>query len=234
MHRHNNYEIMLYLYGNGVLHTSDNDYPFSPGTIIIVPPGIEHGSISENGFRNISVGSRFENLVHFKDVVTLSDNDRNEGKILAEMIYNNRYKNEKYLHSLCSAYIHFVMQNITVDSDIHRAVSQIICQTANNFYDSDINLCQLLDKSGYARDYIRSQFKRITQKTPNEFLTDMRIKHAVFLINIYSATLSLQQISEQCGYKDYVYFSKKFKKIMGMSPVKYKNMSSDSTKKQEP
>jgi len=43
MHKHNNYEIMLYLKGTGHLRTKNINYPFSPGSIIIVPPHTEHG-----------------------------------------------------------------------------------------------------------------------------------------------------------------------------------------------
>ena len=50
MHKHNNYEIMLYLKGTGYLRTKNARYAFSPGSIIIVPPGMEHGSTSKNGF----------------------------------------------------------------------------------------------------------------------------------------------------------------------------------------
>ena len=77
-------------------------------------------------------------------------------------------------------------------------------------------------ESGYAEDYIRAHFKRITGKTPNEFLSGIRIKRACFLIETYRDSLSLSQISEQCGYTDYVYFSKKFKSVTGMSPKEYK------------
>lgn len=226
LHKHNTYEIMFYTHGEGVLHTPREDYAFVPGTIIVVPPCIEHGSVSKNGFRNISVSGRFENMMHFKDVVAFHDNEQNEGKMLATILYNNRHKNEEYLYRLCSAYLYFILQNITADSNVHKAVGKIINEITNNFYDCNINLSQFLQTSGYAEDYIRAQFKKITQKTPNDFLTDIRIKHAVFLINIYADTLSLQQIAEQCGYVDYVYFSKKFKKVMGISPRKYKTAKS--------
>ena len=59
-------------------------------------------------------------------------------------------------------------------------------------------------------------------KKTNEFLTEIRIKHACFLIDIYHDELSLAEISERCGYLDYIYFSKKFKSIMDVSPREYK------------
>lgn len=227
MHKHHNYEIMLYLQGTGHLRTQNTDYPFSPGSIIIVPPGIEHGSTSKNGFKNISVSGNFENLLRLEKTVTLFDNKQNEGKMLATMIYDNRHKSNDYVSKLCTAYIYFIMQHISVTNNLDAAVNRIICEIENNFYDYDINLSQLLQTSGYAVDYIRSHFKKVTGKTPNSFLKNIRIKHAAFLIDIYTNTLSLQQIAEQCGYADYVYFSKTFKAVLGVSPKEYKNTVSN-------
>lgn len=223
LHKHNHYEIMFYLQGTGQLRTHKTNFHFSPGSIIIVPPQTEHGSTSENGFKNISIGGEFEKLLNFKEVTVLSDNSQNEGRTLAMMIYNNRHKNNDYIDKLCIAYIHFILQYINISDNINKSVNKIMNEITNNFYDSNINLRQLLQESGYAEDYIRAHFKKITGKTPNSYLTDVRIQHAVFLIDIYANILSLQQISEQCGYTDYVYFSKKFKSIKGISPREYKN-----------
>ena len=222
MHRHNNYEIMLYLQGTGYLRTKNINYPFSPGSIIIVPPHTEHGSTSKDGFKNISISGNFENLFHFKDVVSLSDNSQGEGRMLAEAIYNNRHKIDSYVSKLCSCYIHFILQYINTTDVINMAVSNIMDEIADNFFDCNINIREMLKKSGYAEEYIRACFKILTGKTPVSFLHDIRIRHAVFLIEVYSKTLSLQQISEQCGYTDYVHFSKKFKSITSVSPKEYK------------
>lgn len=223
LHKHSHYEIMFYLEGTGHIRTSEAAFAFSPGSIIIVPPETVHGSTSEHGFKNISVGGEFENLFHFEEVVTLFDNAQNDGRTLATMIYNNRHKNSNYISKLCSAYIHFILQYINISDNIGKAVNKIMCEITNNFYDSKINLRHLLQESGYAEDYIRAHFKKITHKTPNLYLTEMRIRHAAFLIDIYAKTLSLQQIAEQCGYTDYIYFSKKFKSVTGVSPKKYKD-----------
>ena len=87
-----------------------------------------------------------------------------------------------------------------------------------------INLTEILQKSGYSEDYIRSVFKKLTGKTPHEFLTDIRMNHACFLIDVYKDTLLLSQIAEKCGYLDYVYFSKIFKSVKGVSPKSYREL----------
>ena len=60
MHKHTFCEIMLYLEGNGYLRTDTENIPFESGTAIIVPQNIMHGSVSEKGFKNISIGGDFK------------------------------------------------------------------------------------------------------------------------------------------------------------------------------
>ena len=231
IHAHKNYEIMLYLEGEGYMSTDSGKIPFSPGTIIIVPPNVRHGSVSQNGFKNISIEGEFDRCLYFNEVKSLSDNELQDGKTLARMIYANRYGKSAYIASLCSAYIYFIMQRIELDSAMQRSVQTIISDISQNAFDIQIDLALILRRSGYTEDYIRSCFKKTTEKTPNEFLTDIRIKHACFLIDVYHNELSLTEISERCGYLDYIYFSKKFKSLMGVSPREYKNKTVLSEKK---
>ena len=221
MHKHSVYEIIMYTEGNGMLCTDNKKYPFSKGTIIIVPPGIEHASSSTEKFKNISVDGDFQSLFHISSPIVISDTPNKEGESLAKMIYNNRFANEDFVKSLCSAYIHFILQNTKFENNITSAVNMIVQKITDNFSDCHLNIESFLTESGYAEDYIRTKFKQITGKSPVKFLTDIRIRHACFLMEIYSNTLSMEQISYQCGYMDYVYFSKKFKTVTGMSPKNY-------------
>lgn len=221
LHRHKYYEIMLYLQGEGVLRTAEKDYPFAPGTIIIVPPGIEHGSMSQNEFINISVGCEFENLLYFKDVRALADNRSGDGKTLAKLIYDNRYFSDEYLKSLCSAYIHFILEHTEREGGVALAVEKINRAIIERAYDPEFHVTDLLCDSGYAEDYIRSHFKRITGVTPGELLCKVRIDRACYLMSVYAQTMSLSEVAERCGFSDYVYFTKKFKQVIGMTPREY-------------
>ena len=223
IHTHKNYEIMLYLDGEGYMRTELGNIPFEAGTVVIVPPNIKHGSTSGKGFRNISIEGDFEAYFRFDTVKSFEDNEAQEGKMLAEMIYENRYGNDTYLASLCTAYVCFLLQRFELDSAMQRSVKKITDEISQNAFDPQIDLALILSQSRYSEDYIRSCFKKITGKTPGEFLTDIRIKHACFLIDIYKNKISLSEISERCGYLDYIYFSKKFKTIMGASPKTYRD-----------
>ena len=163
----------------------------------------------------------FSHCFPFTSSVVVQDNARGEGCILAEMLYHNRYAKREYAAALLEAFLHYLMQNVHTKDRIHTAVTHIIDQITVGFSDYALDLQSLLEASGYAEDYIRAQFKKITGKTPHAFLMNVRIRHACSLMYTYGKTVPLTEIAEKCGYTDYVYFSKKFKSITGVAPRTY-------------
>ena len=139
------------------------------------------------------------------------------------MIHRKRFENEEYVTTLINAFVSHILQNIETSDELSLAVKKVINEITENFSDCNINLGQFLKQSGYAEDYIRSQFKKMTGKTPTKFLNEIRVSHACFLADIYKNALSLNAIAEKCGYTDNLYFSRCFKKIKGMSPREYVN-----------
>ncbi|MBO5369782.1 MAG: helix-turn-helix domain-containing protein [Clostridia bacterium] len=228
LHKHIFYEIMFYVRGKGCLQTEIGNYPFSPGTIIIVPPGVSHGSASESGFCNICVGGDFDRILRTDGIVTFFDKN-GEAKMLAEMIYNNRFGNKEYLSALCGAYLRLLLSEAGGENRLNAEINRIIYKISENYYDSEADTEKYLKESGYAPDYIRAAFKKATGKTPSAFLADIRIRQACYLTDIYADSLQMQEIAEKCGYIDYAYFSKKFRSVMKMSPTKYKKMTKEST-----
>ena len=221
-HKHKRYEIIYCLKGTAILELSDKEVELAPGRFVIVPPGEEHCSAKmSQDYERMFINGNFEQVLYMATPVVIDDNASKEGATLANMIYNNRHANYNYLSSLVNALIHFLMQNIKMKNGLFIAVENLAKTINSEFYNCNINLGDVLKESGYAEDYIRSHFKTITGKTPTEFLNETRIKHACYLIDIYKDVLSLSDIAEKCGYTDYVYFSRKFKEITGLSPRKY-------------
>ena len=222
-HKHNDYEISFCLNCDGHIRANKKKQRFSTGSIIVVPPGTLHSTISETSLDCIYIRGEFNLLFDTNEPIILRDNANGDGRQLAMLIYNNRFSSREYVSSLCDAYIHFILTNMRFEDSIGQAVNKIIQKISENCFDPNINIALFLKESGYAQDYIRCQFKKITGKSPTAFLTDIRIRHACFMAETYGSTLTLCEIAEKCGYTDYVYFSKKFKATMGVSPAKYKN-----------
>ena len=222
LHTHNEYEIVCYLGGTGVMQTRQQQYEIGAGNITIMPPGMAHGVVACSAAERIYVRGDFRQAFSFDEPVLLQDNPRGEGAQLAQLLFHNRFGNSEYVHALCTAFVQFLLMNMELEDSMGRAVGEVIGQLTHRFADPDLNAGQVLRQSGYAEDYIRAHFRRITGRTPVEFLTDVRIRHACFLLEFHGGALSLNQIAEQCGYTDYVYFSKKFKAAMGLSPRAYR------------
>lgn len=226
LHEHNHYEVVAYIKGNGFLVTSETRFPVKPGTIAIIPPGVMHKSEFTEDFEEIFINGDFEQMFQLTHPAIINLPLESEGIQLTKIICDNRYANNDYLAALCNAMAHFLVQNLEMDDAVSRAVNEIKNEIVHNFHDCNINLKDILDKSGYAEDYIRAHFKKITGKTPVEFLTRMRIRHACYLMDVYKNALSLAEVAEKCGYTDYIYFSRRFKQQMGISPREYKNAPS--------
>lgn len=79
------------------------------------------------------------------------------------------------------------------------------------------DLCKIVNRS---QDYIIKEFKRSYKKTPHAYLTQKRMEAAeIMLIN---TSLSIQQISNNCGFCDQHYFCNIFKQYFGMPPSRKK------------
>lgn len=220
-HKHKYCEIIIYTKGTGFLKTDNLQIPFSHGTIIIVPPNTPHCSVSEGPYERIYIAGNLDRIINVFTPTYLSVNKDDDGMILAQLIYQNRYKNPDYLTSLINAFLNYILQSIKINDKIDEEINTIINKITDSFSDCSINLSEILKHSGYSEDYIRDRFKKSTGKTPIRFLTEIRISHACLLIDFYKNSISLSEIAEKCGYADYVYFSRRFKEITGVSPRKY-------------
>lgn len=221
-HKHKNYEIIIYTKGRGIFHSDKKEIKTSSGKIIIIPPDtVHHSSNIDESSERIYISGDFSHVFELTSPAVIADNAGGEGVELAKMIYKNRFSHSEYISALINAFMHFLLIRIKMENEIFMAIKNIIDEITDNFYLYDINLSSVLKKSGYSEDYIRAQFKKVTGKTPTEFLTETRISHACYLIGTYKNSVPLNVISEKCGYTDYIYFSRRFKQIMGTSPRKY-------------
>lgn len=221
-HKHENYEIIIFTKHKNTLHTLNTDFSVGPGKIAIIPPGtVHHSTGPQTDFGQIYIRGDFNQFFFITSPMVVSDNAENEALRLSKIIYQNRHIDPEYVNILQLALIHFLLRNIEVEDKISAVTRSIAEYISTHFYDSNINLNDLLKSSGYAEDYIRAKFKENIGKTPIEFLTEIRITHACHLIDIYKKHISLSDIAERCGYTDYVYFSRRFKHITGICPKKY-------------
>lgn len=99
-------------------------------------------------------------------------------------------------------------------------IQEIIDITEDNFSDFNLSLSTIAKKLSYNEKYISHAFKNKIGVGYTEYLTTIRIKYAVMLFEHGSESIS--NVAFLSGFKDPLYFSKVFKKIIGVSPTDYK------------
>ena len=93
-----------------------------------------------------------------------------------------------------------------------------------NFGDPELSLDSLSVRFKYNKKYLSHHFKSVFGMGVSEYLNTLRVSYAVSLIEQHHRFV--QEIAFSCGYKDPFYFSRVFKKIIGISPkemIKMKN-----------
>ena len=90
---------------------------------------------------------------------------------------------------------------------------------------ADLGLKNLAAQLNVNPSYLSTLFKKETGSTLTEYVNQKRIEHAVFLLN--SSGLQIQMIAQYSGIPDVNYFTKTFKKIIGITPKEYRDRISN-------
>ncbi len=86
--------------------------------------------------------------------------------------------------------------------------------------DRSVSIEELSTRSNMSPSTLHRAFQRTVQCSPIEYHLQLRIDHALNLLKHSRFTIS--QISEASGFSDSNYFSRQFRKRIGMSPREYK------------
>ncbi|WP_210610752.1 response regulator [Priestia flexa] len=120
-----------------------------------------------------------------------------------------------------------------LNSNRYRAIRQVdelealkrmqeIVAYVEDYYMEDISLEKLSKMFFLTREHISRKFKKETGMTLSKYVTNLRIRQAKQWLletdeTIYSISLML-------GYQDEKYFSKLFKKVVGLTPFEYRTL----------
>ncbi|WDV46375.1 response regulator [Clostridiaceae bacterium M8S5] len=160
-------------------------------------------SIQYFNFTNL-MSSQFEHKTYNEIIAEYKDID-NLSHFLYDFVDNSFRINKKISHNS--------------DKDIFdKILSYIHANYLETIYLSDI-----AHKFYYNQNYISELIKRKLGKTFTDYILELRIKKACFLL--INESDSISQVANKCGYSDYCYFTKQFKKITGKTPRIYRKES---------
>lgn len=98
-------------------------------------------------------------------------------------------------------------------------LTKMLMITDDRFTDATFTLSSLADELGYDAKYLSFLFKRKKGVTFTQYLRDLRLRHAIFLME--QGVVSVKNTAILSGFDDALYFSKIFKKYTGKTPKEY-------------
>ena len=225
-HSHNKmFEITYQVEGACTLTANGESFSVKQGDVIILPPGTLHAGNGDGGlFKDMYIQCTG---CEFTDIHVVHDTD---GAILhlMEMIYRittergDRYHEiaDSLLEAICAYILKYVNKK-----NKYEFVDSLKNLMYENLSNCDFDLTEEIKKNGYTADHFRRCFKEDTGATPLEYLTNLRINRAKKLLRA-TPYQSIESIAAGCGFSDTFYFSRVFKKQVGIAPRDYRKAHS--------
>ena len=89
-----------------------------------------------------------------------------------------------------------------------------------HFTEPDLDVSSLANLVGVSQVYLRRVFKKQQGISPASFVLRQRLQLAQQLL-LSGEQLTMTQIAAMCGFRDPLYFSRAFKRQLGLSPTEY-------------
>ncbi|MCH5295395.1 MAG: AraC family transcriptional regulator [Treponema sp.] len=97
----------------------------------------------------------------------------------------------------------------------------LVLNLIRNNFSQDLTLQQMADIAGLSPKYFCRIFREMMEKSPIEYLNWFRINRACNMLR--ETEDKLPDIAYNCGFNDFSYFIKTFRRYKGMTPLKYRN-----------
>ena len=110
-----------------------------------------------------------------------------------------------------------------MEKKIHNEKLSLILQYIDKNYTSNILIKNVAAKFFYSQQHLKRLFLSVFNITPHKYIINKRLfKAQKLLIN---TTKNIGEISAECGFYDQTYFSKTFKKLIGVTPGEFKKLN---------
>lgn len=203
-----------------------------PGEIIFVPISSRYIS-NWSGNPDVSYismhfsfdfSSIFSRQRHFL-IQKITCSDVNQTKDLFSRVLLNHNKSEPEMLSCLSLFFD-ILATILPDLKTKKTVPdnpriKIAIDYIEQNFTQNISIDMLAKMCNMSSSRFFPAFKNTVGLTPIEYIQNHRINHAIALL-LNNHTLSIENISDICGFESSSYFRRVFKKITGKSPREYR------------
>lgn len=111
-------------------------------------------------------------------------------------------------------------EKITANKEEEKLVEKMMKAIAQHMDDIDYTIDQLASDVGMSRASLYKKMQQMLGITPNDFLRNVRLKHAARLLA--ETSYPVNQVSLMVGFQTSRYFSQCFRQLFGVTPTEYR------------
>ena len=133
----------------------------------------------------------------------------------------NEYEESSLMYSAFYKILSIHLRNAGIPLNSPLQITRKLKSYMDENYHTEISLENFAKKNGISRNYLYTLFKREYSVSPKEYLMTRRIEKAKLILSDQTVHLSVSEVAYVVGFNDPLYFSKVFRKIVGIPPSKY-------------
>lgn len=225
--------ILLYcIDGCGIVEVENRTFDLHPHQAFCLPPGKHHRYYADSR----TPWTIF--WIHFKGEAAVlyppeeetvieihSEPSQNRIQTLFQMLFrvmdrNYTLGNFIYISQMTSTILSeiYFREKTDTNTPYDHHVTTVIRYMYQNL-ERTLTLQEISEEVRLSKSYLNSIFKSQTGHAPVDFFIRLKMQEACKLLK--ESTLYIYEVSIRVGYKDPYYFSRIFKKIVGVSPKEY-------------
>ncbi len=219
---HAHWEFIGIADGSGELE-SDRMYELAVNCIILVPPGIEHRENAGGRMEIFWLGFEAEFAPGVQMDAPLTVNSRELVAALADFwrftVTRQARTGLELEGRLMTLIGGFWREFRARRSDGISRLQQAVTFLQDNFH-LPVNMVELASQCDLSESHFYREFKRMTGKTPVNYLTDIRLGQAILYLR--ETELPVSRIAGLCGFSDPYYFCRVFSRRYGLPPGRFR------------
>ena len=238
VHVHPFHELYYLAKGKSKYLIDDEIYPVEPGNVVFIPGGHYHMTDNE------ALMSVERYLISFDDTLFDADTKIMLDELMEKRLINIPINRIEGLEALFAALERSASQKEEISDAVRKihalSIISYICRHKRSFtpavsdqdkivhkiseyiganYSDELTLPLLSRKFGVSESHLSRKFKDVTGVGLSEYITLIRIMNAERLLS--SGKVSITSVAAQCGFADPNYFSTVFKKLKGVTPLRF-------------
>lgn len=220
--------------GKGVIEVEDQKFLLGKSDAFCIPRNVRHRYYADeqDPWSILWVHFKGDNTRYFpleeRRVVHInSRHSDNRMMVLFKLLFrvlerNYTIGNFIYISQVLSLILSEVYFREKVDESTtqDRHVTMVIRYMYQHLKEN-LTLEEISEEVQLSKSYLNAVFKAQTGRSPVEFFIHLKMQEACKLLK--STDLYIYEVSAELGYTDQYYFSRIFKKVVGVSPKDYKN-----------